>query len=275
MTSEKTLKMYESCLKKLGKLSKNKHENILDFISKMSLSAQSNTLCGILKLHRDELSGGAIEAYSKRISDISKEKQKKYDKNLMTDKEKEVMKKWTDIINIDTSKFNLLEKVLYSLYTEFEPRRVVDYQDMIYVNKLPFKTNRKDPKREHNYLVLSKRPYFYFTNYKTADHEKCATKKEGTNADKRYYIYKHKFIDLLKEYTKDMEYDDPLFNFSETTFKRKLTNIFGSSVNMLRHSYISYFNSLPTTTLEKRKRIADRMGHSVLLQLQYNKIDIE
>ena len=75
---------------------------------------------------------------------------------------------------------------------------------------------------------------------------------------------------------------DFLFGKSKTSpyksFSSYVTKVFKKytgkslSVNLLRHSFISWYLK-KTHSLAEQKVVANKMGHSVMMQLKYNRLD--
>ena len=175
---------------------------------------------------------------------------------------------WTDILeiylklkaNYKLSKSNHMRYVLLSLYVLIPPRRLLDYTLMhIADNNDIINTNN-----ELNYYIPNKKT-FIFNNYKT----------------KKFYgqqtiIIPNILANILDEYILKYKITGSLFNKKKTTLRACLTSIFYTfsdrklSVNILRHSYITYMKD--TGRLNGLERvISTAMAHTIDTQISYYK----
>jgi hypothetical protein len=194
-----------------------------------------------------------------------------YDKNEPTEKQKNGVLKWADVIKrrdeIGEKEMGSRRHLLLSMYTYIPPLR----QDFNLIKIL----QRKPRRAEGNYIVLNaSTSILVLNNYKTAvKYGKLETKlptelvkviKRSLELQPRDFL----FVDLEgKPYNGDNSF---------TVFSnRALKDIFNNqsvSVSMLRHSFISSldFNNL---TDGEKKVIAKEMGHSVEQQSQYRHLN--
>jgi len=168
-----------------------------------------------------------------------------------------------DVLSQIYKKYDGQDRRILAVYTLAPPRRLHDYASMQVVA-------RKPRTIEGNYLVVNKSGLtFYFGDYKTKG---------------RYGVQTFKVPGLLRE-----ELDEhiiagqPLFSlpsgkpFGDTQFSAHIGNLTAphtpdnvrATPTTFRHSYISHFLAGNPTT-DKRNRVAEMMGHSTGMQLQYD-----
>jgi integrase len=191
----------------------------------------------------------------------------------MGDKVKESLK---DKKKISFNEWDDLQKYLVlSLYTLQPPRRNLDYQYMIVVNKyIPDNIDKK-----YNYLDLEKNQ-FHFNNYKTKGTYSTQTTdvspelREVVNLYLKYHPLrnhlkkKSNFIPLLTDY-EGLPYE------SKNTITRILNKIFKKNIgsSMLRNIYLTHKFGDKVDELNKT---ATQMGTSSnTIQNQYIKIDLD
>jgi hypothetical protein len=182
-------------------------------------------------------------------------------------KEKEInYLKWDDILNVfeKIKKDNDIQKIaLVAVYILQPPRRILDYSNMIYAKRKPPKLDS-----EKNYFINTKNPRFIFNKYKTAQ----------TYKTQEINITNKELLKILNDYvnTYNIKSGSSLFKLEQDNFTQKLRNIFYEysnkyiSVNLLRHSYISYQtkNNLIDLALD-RHNLAYSMAHSDTTNLNY------
>lgn len=168
----------------------------------------------------------------------------------------DVIKRYGEIKATETD-INIL---LASLYVLLPPRRVLDYTQL----KIIDNARKLDP--QFNYYVMAKKPYFLFSNYKTADKygvQKVHVVKELKNIIDNYIT------------THNMKSGDRFFTTPVNHMSTRISKLFTigdkkASVNILRHSYITQVeNTGKGKTVKKRYKLAYKMGHSTQMQLNY------
>lgn len=192
------------------------------------------------------------------------------DKEVSTHKligtQKENYIKWDEVMEVynmlklDYKKTSTKYKtyVLLSCYVLMAPRRLRDYALMDIVDKESEELNKA-----RNYYVKSA-GYFIFNNYKTAKTYKCK-KIKLTDEHKK----------IMNEYIEDKSASGSLFNMSGDAIQAKLARLFKGkkdkrvSVNILRHSYISWLKD--NGKLGEDNNIWLIMGHSKGMQNEYYK----
>lgn len=159
------------------------------------------------------------------------------------------------------------EHLMYLLYTAMPPLRA-DFTRLSLVPSL-----RKN--RTGNFIVKSKdlrKWKLVLQEYKTAS--KFGKQVIVLPLAISNYIYNH----YQEMFTHNGKKYPTLYDFSENTLSKKVSALFEKltgkrmSINLLRHSYIKHFLSVPRTIVEKEK-LAAKMLHSTDLQEKYNLMD--
>jgi len=211
--------------------------------------------------------------YLKYFRELKEQVESFYDKNQPTEKQKEGVLKWEDVLKkreeLGEKEFGSKKHLLLSMYTYIPPLRQ-DFNEVKIVSRAPRKS-------VGNYLVLGENVSKLVLNeYKSASHygkfetelpkELVKIIRDSLKKNPRRYL----FTDLEGKPYKEAN--------SFTVFSnRALKEVFGNmcvSVSMLRHSYISSldFNNL---TEGEKKEIAGSMAHSVSQQGRYRHIERE
>jgi hypothetical protein len=262
-------------------------------------STKKNKLATILVLLRlnEEKNEKLIEKYLDYLTTISTEYYKEIEKNKKTLKQSENWISGKDLSKIfnhysreireeglnkaskkvlDKREKELLQKYLVvALYTTIPPRRNV-YADTKIISEPAFKKLSQEDRDDNNYLVVKSRnkKYFNFGDYKTK-------RKYGTQT----LEIPSKLNSILNIYLKYNDTGDWLLKNKSggklsrnglTKFITKSFNIgkgrgkkIGSS--LLRHIYIT--ENIDLKAYRKMKETAEKMGHSVKEQHNYNKED--
>lgn len=168
-----------------------------------------------------------------------------------------------DVLSQVYKKYEGQDRRILAVYTLAPPRRLHDYASMRVVA-------RKPKKIEGNYLVFNKSGMmFYFGDYKTKG---------------RYGVQSFKVpVALREELDEYIVAGTPLFTvasgkpFADTLFSAHIGNLTAPHIagnvratpTTFRHSYISHFLAGNPTTAQ-RDRVAEMMGHSSGMQLQYD-----
>ena len=286
--SEKTEKIYIERLTKLDKMGVNTNDNlkkIMEVFKTQNLSDSSIKLYLMAILwnnKKNSINKENNNDISKMITKITKKQQKEIDKNKLSKKQEDSYLEWEEILKIyeelkknrEQSKNNYIKYVILSLYIEFPPRRILDYSEMYVIrDNYIINKNLTEEYDKKNYYVYDKN-IIIFNNYKTK-----SIQKDG----KIYYKQQHfkinnKLNNILKEYIDKYKINGSLFNISDKGLIMKLNSIFRNknkkiSVDIIRHSYITWAerNGL-LDTVERKKKLSEKMAHSVLQQLSYKKI---
>lgn len=281
VSSEKTIKIYANCLKKMNDL------NIkYDYIHTCDINDVKNIINDIKNIKNtkgESISNAFIKHYISAIiwyynekninidktlflqelSRIRKNTNDKYHDNKLSAKEKKVYLEWNEIIEVykklyekRTDNFTASKKcITISLYVLFPPRRALDYSKMV------VKNNTDNLSDDENYYIINP-PLFIFNIFKEKD-----------TCDKIFDVPVNLCI-LLNEYIEKYNlYDKKLLDISENELSSKIIKIMEAntgkkaSINTFRHSYISYMqHEGHIKSTKQKKELASKMGHSYRTQ---------
>lgn len=173
---------------------------------------------------------------------------------------------WKDADEINSDIYYIIS----GLYTIVPPRRIIDYAFMYICHKNINPVSLKNLNDEKNYFYYyNDKAYFIFNNYKTK-------KTYGSQIFKVPEELKDIIIDYINK--RNLKNNDNLFmiqnnNAGKIQFYRLIQKTFDCSVDVIRHSYISYLfddiENLPTTQELKQSSIF--MAHSISMHLDYRK----
>lgn len=158
--------------------------------------------------------------------------------------------------------WTLQEYLILCLYTMLPPVRL-DYGDMLVCDSEP-------PKLEGNYLILSKKPYFLFSDYKTfKTYGVIRTPVPRGLLDVIYKWLPFTDTHLLLDRSGDPLSGIQLGQLLISIFQKHCDKNVG--VSILRHSYISFVrgSELP---IKKSDALARQMHHSPKMSQQYRKL---
>lgn len=190
--------------------------------------------------------------------------------NTLINSQKENYLEWDKILEIynnlskthDTSQTRHKNYVLLSCYILLPPRRLKDFSLMHITNNLQ---NLDDCK--NYYINQSDCHFFIFQEYKTKNKYKVQKIRVPPPLETIINLYISKY-----------SITDSLFKLSEKNINNRLSRIFIKyankqiSVNILRHSYITYLKkSGKLNDLQIKKTISEIMGHSSTMQDEYYK----
>ena len=286
MRSEYTEKEYERCLGYIesAKIDYRKIKNPKDYIEKierMRTKTGTNISEATVKLYlcatvwfmtKTNEENNYIEEIKGKITEIRNKLNEEVSSHKLIRKQKENYLKWEEILEVydglkpkyKKSKTAYKTYVMLSCYVLMAPRRLKDYALMDVADE---ETEEMD--RKKNYYIKAG-GYFIFNNYKTAKTYK-SKKIKLTEEHKK----------ILDDYIKEYEIDDSLLGLTDAAIKGKLVRLFKKeknkevSVNILRHSYISWLKDKGKLTEDNNIWLI--MGHSKGMQNAYykkeNKID--
>lgn len=293
--SQSSLKLYVNNLKRLNENQEIKNfnflknvENIIDKIKDYKPNTRRSYIISIVSLLKQEPKLKKLyDLYYKILMDYNNDLKTNNSKS-ETQKENWInqdevleiynkIKSDTDGINekkkITEADYDKLQKYLVlSLYTIQPPRRNIDYQYMLIVNKM---TDDLDDK--YNYLDLDKKE-FHFNNYKTKGTYKCQTteiKPELMDVINLYLKY-HPLKTVLKKKNGIIpflvNFDGEPYN-SNNFITRVLNKIFNKriGVSMLRSIYLT--NKFGDKVKELNDTAHDMGTSSNTIQNQYIKTD--
>ena len=164
--------------------------------------------------------------------------------------------KWEEI---ESPTGDTVNDLIKGIYTMFSPRRVMDYANMVYIER-----EEEIKSKEENYYM--KGGEYVFQNYKTV----------GKYGVQRFKV-SEELKGLIERYVKrnEIKAGDALIKnkkgskrFSRDALMERIKRIFGTSVNGLKHSYITYLYRNMDNLFDIEETSA-KMAHSVVTHLQY------
>jgi len=245
-------------------------QRVIDWIESSKYAVNSKkaiyiAIVGTLKAQE----GYDLTPYRSKMDGYNKEVIASYETQTLSALEETKYLPWTQILDaVEKARvavedvWTLQEYVILALYTLMPPVRL-DYGEMKVVPVEP-----ADP--VGNYLVWSKKPYFYFSDYKTfkvygvMKIELCAALVKVLE---EWLAYPDQY--LLVDRSGSPLGAVALGQLIISTFQKHCGKKVG--VSMLRHSYISYIRAkeLP---IKKSDALAHQMMHSPKMSMIYRKI---
>ena len=239
---EKTKDEYKKMLLRYKHLIYKEPKEVFESLKKMGLKMGyiKNVICAMKWETGDE-------KYSEIIKEIIEETKKK-----------EKFKNKFEKINwgaIKKPESDTVDDMIKGLYTLFPPRRVTDYANMIYADKIG--------EEEENYYVNGK---FIFRNYKTVG--KYGEQKFDVSKELRELIDKYVKKNEIENGDALLKYRKGGLRFSRQSLMRRIKEIFGTTVDGLRHSYITYIYNDKGKLFDIEKT-SEMMGHDVKTHIGY------
>lgn len=245
---EKTEAEYNRTIERYKDFDINKPREVYDELRKsgLQLGYIKNVICAFKWKTKNDEYGSIIKELIEEIKAIKKNHINKFEKL-----------DWSKIVEPTGDTTNDLIKGLYTL---FPPRRVTDYAYMVYVINNTDVTNDN-----YNYYVSSTNK-FIFQNYKTVGKYK-----------KQKFVVSEKLQKLIEKYVKKQKIGngDALLKFrtgsnvfSEQSLMKRIKKIFGTSVDGIRHSYITYLYK-DGKNLFDIEDTSKKMAHDIRTHLTY------
>jgi hypothetical protein len=245
------------------------------YTNKNTLSTYINAVTSILSRVR-EYFPKEYDKIAQLNIDLSKQYQRERDTNDAPDKVINNLISFDDtyINNLIDGIANISDKALVATYTITPPRRIKDYQLMKLTNKTDF--DKLNPRFNYIMFENNKPSLFAFYNHKTS---RSAPETKITIPVKlskilATYIASNDLINNDYLFGRDTtDYKQP---YSQPKFTELLQKTFGKytgksiSVDLIRSSKSTYLDTQPIS-LGERKEIAQKMGHSLLVNMQYSK----
>lgn len=282
--SQKTLRIYEACLKRLrdhfhsSDLSfLNNSDDVIAMIEGLEVSdntkkiyfiAVKSTLRDIPE--KSEVTKKAEKAYQAKMDEFNRRAYEKMERQELDEREKALWINWRDVIkarekayDTATDIHSFQDYVILALYTMLPPARL-DYSPMRVVSTL-------EGNSEGNLLLVSQTGMeFIMREYKTA-------KKYGQRIIKVSKPLEKVLRDWLELNPSGwlLCTQDGL-PMTEESLSRRIRTIFerlvGKSVgvNILRHSFVSFLRK-GEPSLKHQKEVANVMGHSISMSQLYKK----
>lgn len=222
--------------------------------------------------------------FSIKKQQMSQKLKPKEKQNWVDDETLKILQKQLDL---NRTPFQQTLALLLTLFTKIPPRRR-EYGNVIVKG---IETDKKSLDEERNYLIFDKNGsgMFYFGDYKTSGwygQQKIRCPKPIVRRIKTLLLSRGIPLGRIKE-------EPDIFLFCKTgdpytelgyngisklfeTMSLQNEDILSGrklSVNLMRHMYITkFFDSKGVKSRKARKRLATRMGHSIMLQEQYVRI---
>ena len=199
---------------------------------------------------------------------LNQEIEKINDRNLLTDKEKKSIMKWTDIKNLwKDDSIPLNDRILMGIYTVIPPRRI-EMADL-----LTLTATSKDLNSNLNYLYIKGNTAQIIMNKFKTHKFYGKTKISISN--------KPEFVKLLKQYIleNNIKNGDRVFK-KQSNFSKYLSNTFKRhigkdiSVNILRHAFITDYLS-KSRSIKEKKDISKLLAHNIATLEKYNRLDLQ
>lgn len=262
--SKETKEQYDKILRKYDFLDKTKPKEMLDKLRKMRVYRMNEKdkkkrplSTGYIKsvisaFKRDYIGNDkdVILEYDEIMRELSEKKEKEDKKNKYKNNHEKI--DWNGIINSPIIEEGV-DRVIRCIYTMFPPRRLKDYATMIY------------GKGEGNYYFKC---YFVFNDYKT----------QGKFGEQKFKLNK-KLCNEIEKYIKELNIKEgePFLKYRDygeteatnrSSLSRKLRKIFGTSVDGIRHAFITNLYRNPDA-LYKIDEIQEMMAHDIKTHLRY------
>lgn len=260
--SKETREQYDKILRKYNFLDKTKPKEMLEKLRKMRVVRMNEkekkkkqlsigyikSVMSAFKRDYDGSDQKVLNEYEEVMRSLTERKDKEDKKNKYKNKHEKI--DWEKIINSPIIEEGV-DRLIRCLYTMFPPRRIKDYANMMY------------GKSEGNYYYKG---YFVFNDYKT----------QGKFGEQKFKINK-KLYNEIEKYIKEQNIreGEPLIQYrkqSDTTnrssLSRKLRKIFGTSVDGIRHAFITNLYRNPEA-LYKIDEIQEMMAHDIKTHLRY------
>jgi hypothetical protein len=200
-----------------------------------------------------------IEIYRAKQLEYNTKQSKIYEEQVLSPTEETKFMTWPDILKAAKDMAHGSEDhLIVSLYTLLPPLRN-DFVKMKVVSEIPTDASG-------NYLVVNpKTSQIILNEFKTS-------RKYGTQT----IPISSKLHTIIKKYLKAHP-TDVLFNITENMMSKKVGDVFEKllgkrvTINILRHSYISYMKR-KEPSLKEKEGLAKSMMHSVSMDEVYRKI---
>lgn len=290
MISQQSIKSYENSIKKLRKLNidvdnRPSIENMIIVFDKENIphTTQMHYIVSLIWHYKQqsEIDEEYLKDLRCKMNELKTKIKSFYDENVLTKKEQQNYLSWDKIVDVysdikkdmNKSQSDYINFVILSMYILFPPRRILDFCQMkVVFGEYVIYDELQNTHDEFNYYIYDK-SLWIFNNYKT-----MRIKKNGNIMYKQqHFTICQELNDILKNYIDVFNITGKMFDIKDKAFIVRLNKIFENacdksiSVDLLRHSYIMNidFNKI---TEKQRKDIADKMGHSVNIQMVYRKI---
>jgi hypothetical protein len=256
------------------KLFTTKPKEIITYLDTLTPSRSKSILSGLIAFVTNKK---VIEAYKKKMVEVSATVRTDDEKQEKTDKQEENWMSWDDVMKLykeledeatplfKKDKLNaqhmktLQNYVILSMYVLIPPRRIADYTN--------FKTKDINKKEDNYYDDESHE--LVFNSYKTA--KNYGTQKVDCPVVLREVF--QKWFPLSQKYSDYLLFNSYGSHLAQPQLTKMINNIFGKkiSASMLRHIYVSDVVLKNMPKMDDLKQVASDMGHSMGEQMLYKK----
>lgn len=255
-------------------------------LSKSSLKTYYAMIKATLRDLNDNKFNDVITKYDEKMNYYAEQQKERDEKQELSPQEKE---KWLCWSCIDGLRDKLLtdynennewktfqDYLIICLYTLMPPERL-DYSPMRFVGEIPTDNT------ENFCVLLPDKVVFILNNYKTAWRmEKGSLKHHPAIYDAPTTLFKiiEQWRILNKSEWLIVKKNSPTQAMSSHELGQTIQRIFErelntkATLNIIRHAYITHLRQGEMPLLEK-KRIAERMGHSLSMSEKYLRINVE
>jgi hypothetical protein len=274
--SENTVKRYKIALNKLEQAGFTDFDKDAEDVVKYLLltydkyNTRKSFLSAIFSTYEDR--SKIPKVLRDAISEEFKLQKQKEESQELTPEQEANYLPWKDIVKVqkqlkdktDKTSVEWFEYLVVSLYTLTSPVRA-DYSEMIV--KKQYRDSKKHAKK--NVFVQTTKPYFVFTDYKTADtygKVKVPVPKALATVITEYFEH----LGHVPEYILGAKYNPVVFsNFIRNMFKKYTSKSVG--INIIRHSYLKYMNDEgKLRSIKQKQSVAKKMMHSIETQTKYD-----
>ena len=246
----------------------NKYQPILkkNVLNMKSLNLYYNTIKALIKHSSDKSLLPLKDSWDKYAQVTDALLRTESEDHVITDRQKKGMVKWTEVLKILASlEKGSIEHLLLNTYTAFT-RRQRDYSSVKIYNDPKDKIDDNTCCYIHLNPQGNRKPYIHIGEGKTIKHygvfendlpeDLLSSIQLSLKRDPREYLFGNKSDNTFRQWC--------------NTMLRKILKNDTITVNILRHSHAEYIDSMPGIKVSERRKEADKMGHSVMKQLEYN-----
>jgi integrase len=251
-----------------------KSKEILKYLDTLTPTRRKAMLCALIAIVNNKK---VVEAYKKKMLDVSSECREEESKQQKSEKEEENWESWDTVLKVyhelEEEALPLFKKdkltsanlktlqhyIILSCYVLIPPRRIADF--------IHFKIKDIDPKVDN--WFDEKTNELVFNNYKTA-------KNYGTQrveCPESLQAVFRKWVPVASRYSEYLLFNSYGNHLTQPQLTKMLNAIFGKNISasMLRHIYVSDVTLKNVPKLSELEKVAHDMGHSTTEQMLYKK----
>lgn len=206
-------------------------------------------------------------------------------RNKMSEREQQNMVDWSKIVSYNDPRWTDEDYLLFKLYTALPPRRLEAYSLLKFIKGKTTKQIQNLDKN-FNYLIVNKNgnpTQIILNKYKTSKRYRTFT-IHLTQPDQKPILRFSEIRDAVKRFMRatnikngDLVFPDIKGNVYGD-FTRRVNSIFKGlgknlSVDVLRHSFISFYANKKEISLNTIRMLTKYLGHSVSMFLEYRKFN--